>query len=52
MFEAIELIKDFVGESVPVIDDNNYIIGIITESDLFGQLLSAENRRKKEELVD
>ena len=52
VFEAIELIKDFVGESVPVIDDNNYIIGIITESDLFGQLLSAEKRRKKEELVD
>ena len=35
VLEAIELIKDFVGESVPIIDEHNNLKGIITESDLF-----------------
>ena len=52
ILEAIDLIKDFVGESVPVVDNNNNIVGIVTESDLFNQLLIAENIRKKEELSD
>ena len=52
ILEAIDLIKDFVGESVPVVDNNNNILGIVTESDLFNQLLIAENIRKKEELSD
>ena len=52
ILEAIDLIKDFVGESVPVVDNQNNIIGIVTESDLFNQLLIAENIRKKEELSD
>ena len=47
ILEAIDLIKDFVGESVPVVDNNNNIVGIVTESDLFNQLLIAENIRKK-----
>ena len=32
--------------------ENNYILGIVTESDLFNQLLLAENIRKNEELSD
>ncbi len=49
--EAIDTIKDFVGESVPILDKtNNQIIGVITESDLFNALLSAESERNKEEL--
>ena len=52
ILDAIDLIKDFVGESVPVVDNNNNIVGIVTESDLFNQLLIAENIRKKEELSD
>jgi CBS domain-containing protein len=52
ILDAIDLIKDFVGESVPVVDNQNNILGIVTESDLFNQLLIAENIRKNEELSD
>ena len=52
ILESIELIKDFVGESVPVVDDKKNILGVITESDLFNQLLIAEKVRNKEELSD
>ena len=49
--DAISSIKDFVGESVPVIDKpSKHIVGVITESDLFSALLSAEVERNKEEL--
>ena len=47
ILDAIDLIKDFVGESVPVVDNHNNIVGIVTESDLFNQLLIAENIRKR-----
>ena len=50
VLEAIDIIKDFVGESVPVVDDNGHIIGAITESDLFSSLLKAEKNRNEEEL--
>ena len=52
VLEAIELIKNFVGESVPVIDENKVILGIVTESDLFTELLKAEKVREDEELAD
>ena len=50
--EAIEIVKDFVGESLPIVDGNFNILGIISESDLFGELLKAESVRNKEELSD
>ena len=52
VLEAIDIIKDFIGESIPIIDQNKCIIGVITESDLFNQLLIAEKIRNKEELSD
>ena len=52
VLEAIDKIKNFVGESVPVIEGNQRMLGVITESDLFNELVSAENSRKKEELSD
>ena len=52
VYEAIDKIKNFVGESVPVIESNQRMVGVITESDLFNELVSAENSRKKEELSD
>ena len=52
VLEAIDKIKNFVGESVPVIENNQRMLGVITESDLFNELVSAENSRKKEELSD
>ena len=52
ILETIQLIKNFVGESVPITNKNGNIIGVITESDLFKQLLTAEKIRKDEELED
>ena len=52
ILEAIEKIKNFVGESVPVTDNEKNILGVVTESDLFNQLLTAESIRKSEELSD
>ena len=39
---AIEKCKDFVGESIPVVDDKGKIIGIFSENDLFVSYLEAE----------
>ncbi len=50
VLEAIDAVKDFVGESIPVISNNGDIIGIITESDLFSSLILAEKERNEEEL--
>ena len=50
VLEAIDIIKDFVGESVPVIDDKGDMVGVITESDLFSSLIKAEKNRNEEEL--
>ena len=50
VLEAIEKVKDFVGESIPIIDEKKYILGIISESDLFNSLLIAEKERNEEEL--
>ena len=61
ILDAIDLIKDFVGDrinnswSVPVVDNNNNIVGIVTESDLFNALLLwliAKKILEKEELSD
>lgn len=49
---AIEVAKDFVGESMPILDEDSNMLGVITESDLFGQLLEAESVRNREELSD
>ena len=50
ILEAIDKIKNFVGESIPVIDESGSILGIISESDLFNELLMAEKERNDEEL--
>ncbi len=42
---TIEKCKDFVGESIPVIDKKGKIIGIFSESDLFVSYLEAEEFR-------
>ena len=39
---TIEKCKDFVGESIPVVDGKGKIIGIFSESDLFVSYLEAE----------
>ncbi len=42
---TIQKCKDFVGESIPVIDDKGRIIGIFSENDLFVSYLEAEEFR-------
>ena len=48
--ETIDKVKDFVGETIPVIDKKGFIKGTISESDLFNSLLLAEKERNEEEL--
>ena len=31
LLESIEILSDFVGESVPVVDEENFILGTISE---------------------
>ena len=49
MSKTIEKCKDFVGESVPVVDDKGRIIGVFSESDLFISYLEAEKFRAEVE---
>ena len=39
---AIEKCKDFVGESIPVVDKRGKIVGVFSENDLFVSYLEAE----------
>ena len=50
VLDAIDKVKDFVGETIPVIDRKGFIKGTISESDLFNSLLLAEKERNEEEL--
>ena len=50
ILQTIDKVKNFVGESIPVIDNEGFILGIISESDLFNALLIAEKERNEEEL--
>ena len=34
LLESIEILSDFVGESVPVVDEKNFILGTISENDV------------------
>ena len=47
--KTIEKCRNFVGESVPVIDDKGRIIGVFSESDLFISYLEAEKFRAEVE---
>jgi len=40
--EAISKASNFVGESIPVVDKTNKLVGVITEADLFLQYLSVQ----------
>ena len=39
---TIEKCKDFIGESIPVVNNKGRIIGIFSENDLFVSYLEAE----------
>ena len=42
--DAIEKASNFVGESIPVLDKNDKLLGVITEADLFSQYLEVQSR--------
>ena len=49
IFNAIDICKDFVGESIPVVNDKKLLVGVITESDLFNVYIkTSRNQRELE----
>ena len=42
--EAITKASNFVGESIPVIDSQNRLLGVVTEADLFSEYLSVQEK--------
>ena len=49
LIEVIEKCKNFIGESIPVVNDEGKLIGVFSENDLFVQYSNAQEQRKKEE---
>tara|TARA_A100001388_G_C28727992_1_gene479991 strand:- start:596 stop:1336 length:741 start_codon:yes stop_codon:yes gene_type:complete len=49
LIDVIEKCKEFIGESIPVVDDSGKLLGIFSENDLFLQYANAQEYRKKEE---
>ncbi len=49
ILDSIEKCKTFVGESIPVIDNNEKLIGVVTEGDLFQIYLKVTKEEKKME---
>jgi Mg/Co/Ni transporter MgtE len=49
LIDVMEKCKDFVGESIPVIDENRRLLGIFSENDLFIYYSKAQEMRKTEE---
>ena len=49
LIDVIEKCKEFIGESIPVVDDSDKLIGVFSENDLFVQYADAQEYRKKEE---
>ena len=45
--ESLEVAADFVGESIPIVEDGK-IIGALTEGDLFTQVLAIQERLRAE----
>jgi len=43
--QAMEVAVNFVGESIPIIDrENDQMLGIVTEADLFNDYLTLQNK--------
>ncbi|MGI9316261.1 MAG: chloride channel protein [bacterium] len=49
VWEALELMREFVGESIPIIDQRGYFIGIIYESTLVAAYLDTLKNLRAEE---
>ena len=42
--EAITKASSFIGESIPVVDHENRLLGVVTEADLFSEYLSVQEK--------
>ena len=49
VWDALELMRDFVGESIPIVDQRGYFIGIIYESTLVAAYLDTMKNLRAEE---
>lgn len=49
VWDALELMRDFVGESIPIVDQRGYFIGIIYESTLVAAYLDTLKNLRAEE---
>ena len=49
---TIQKCKDFVGESIPVIDPQKKLLGVVTEGDLFQIYLKVSKEEKEIENKD
>ena len=52
IFESIEKAKNFVGESIPIINSKNEMRGVISEADLFHTFLKVIKEEKELENKD
>ena len=52
IYQSIEKCKTFVGESIPVVNEDNQIIGVVTEGDLFQIYLKITKEEQKHEHED
>ena len=41
--DAIKKASNFVGESIPILKEDNTLLGVITEADLFSQYLEVQS---------
>ncbi len=49
VWDALHLMKDFIGESIPILDQRDYFIGIIYQSTLVAAYLNATENLRAEE---
>ena len=50
IYEIMNILKDFVGESIPVVNDKNKLIGVISENDVlkaYDQITSDNKKYRK-----
>ena len=47
ILNALDICKDFIGESIPIISKDKKLVGIITESDLFKVFLNASKHQRE-----
>jgi CIC family chloride channel protein len=52
VFQSIERCKNFVGESIPVLEENKKIFGVVTEGDLLNIYLKVSKEEKEHEHED